>query len=325
MLKNGVFTISLDFELYWGMRDVRSISSYLSHLSGVNQVVNELVLLFETYNVHATWATVGFLFFSDFNDLKENIPTLLPSYENENYSPYVYLNNELNEYPELHFCPSLIKKIHSSNGQEIGSHTFSHYYCLENGQNIKEFEHDLFASIEAANKHGVTFKSLVFPRNQLKEDYLSLLPEVGITCYRGNERHWIYQASENNEQHKLMRLLRLLDSYLNITGHHTFSLKSCLSTMPMNIPASRFLRAVSNKETIFDKLKLRRIKNSMTYAAKNSLIFHLWWHPHNFGHNIQENISFLKKICDHFQYLKKTYGMESLNMGEISDLGERIR
>jgi hypothetical protein len=60
----------------------------------------------------------------------------------------------------------------------------------------------------------------------------------------------------------------------------------------------------------------------MEDAAVNRKIFHLWWHPHNFGVNTAQNIAFLKNILDHFHKLREDYGMASLNMGEISDLLE---
>ena len=57
----------------------------------------------------------------------------------------------------------------------------------------------------------------------------------------------------------------------------------------------------------------------MTHAAKNNLVFHLWWHPHNFGVNLEKNMSLLLKIIQHYDMLKNKYDMTSLNMGEISN------
>ena len=54
----------------------------------------------------------------------------------------------------------------------------------------------------------------------------------------------------------------------------------------MNLPASFFIRPYSKKLFLFNNLKLRRIKNSMTHAAKNREMIHLWWH-----HIILEKIS----------------------------------
>jgi pyruvate-formate lyase len=56
----------------------------------------------------------------------------------------------------------------------------------------------------------------------------------------------------------------------------------------------------------------------MTYAAKNGEVYHLWWHPHNFGKNQDQNFKNLKEILDHFASLKNEYGMKSLNMNEVA-------
>ena len=58
----------------------------------------------------------------------------------------------------------------------------------------------------------------------------------------------------------------------------------------------------------------------MTYAAKNNELFHLWWHPHNFGKDIFNNISFLNKILEHYNTLQFKYGMKSFNMKEVAHL-----
>jgi hypothetical protein len=57
----------------------------------------------------------------------------------------------------------------------------------------------------------------------------------------------------------------------------------------------------------------------MTHAAKKGEAFHLWWHPHNFGVNLQQNLRFLEAILKHYQVLHKTYGMRSLTMKQIAE------
>ena len=71
---------------------------------------------------------------------------------------------------------------------------------------------------------------------------------------------------------------------------------------------------------VSQKRRLRRIKESMTYAAENNEIFHLWWHPHNFGVNKTENMRNLQELITHFEFLKEKYGMHSRNMKEISEV-----
>ncbi len=64
-------------------------------------------------------------------------------------------------------------------------------------------------------------------------------------------------------------------------------------------------------------LRLSRIKKEMTLAAKKGMTYHLWWHPHNFGKNMQENFHNLHDILAHFKKLSRKYGMESVNMKEV--------
>jgi hypothetical protein len=48
----------------------------------------------------------------------------------------------------------------------------------------------------------------------------------------------------------------------------------------------------------------------MTHAAKNNLTYHLWWHPHNFSINQDENFSF-RKILTHYEILNTKYNFQS--------------
>jgi peptidoglycan/xylan/chitin deacetylase (PgdA/CDA1 family) len=320
-MSKGVFTISLDFEMYWGMRDKVSIENYSNNLDGVDFAINEILKSFKKYDIHATWATVGFLFFENKKDLEDNFPNSLPSYKNQQLDPYNYIreNNELEQ--KYHFNFDSIKNIIRTDNQEIGTHTLSHYYCLELGQTREEFFDDLTKAQEIIkNKTNQETFSLVFPRNQWNDEYLSVLRDLNILGYRGNEKSWIYKAVNQKDEKKVRRAIRLLDAYFNISGHNTNSLKDLSSSQPYNIASSRFLRPVSKRLYIFENLRLNRIKKSMTHAAKNNELFHLWWHPHNFGDDTFNNMIFLNKILEHYNELQVKYGMKSLNMKEVSHL-----
>ena len=319
-LHQGVLTISLDLELYWGMRNVVSLDDYRQHLQGVREAIPAILNLFEHYEIHATWATVGFLFYSDFQQLEANLPQQQPNYETAELSPYQYianLNSELDR--QLHFCPDLIESIQGTTGQEIGTHTFSHYYCLEPGQTESQFRADLTAAIATAQRHKIGIESFVFPRNQYNQAYLDAIAQCGITCYRGNETSSIYnsEAGDGNRPHK--RLLRLIDSYFNLSGQNCYSWSELSSAYPINIPSSRFLRPYSNKLKYLDSLRLRRIVSGLEYAASNNLVYHLWWHPHNFGINLAKNLRFLEQILQTYQQLNARYQLQSLNMEEIAE------
>ena len=314
----GVFVISLDFELYWGMRDVISVEGYSAHLDGTPKAVEEMLELFKKYETHVTWATMGFLFCKDSKEVKKYAPSILPNYKDDEINLYSYMEqNPIKS--EYHFAPKSIDLITSYENQEMATHTYSHYYCLEEGQDEESFYEDLKACKKIADVKDIKLTSLIFPRNQYNQSYLGVIEKVGITSYRGNERGWIYEAaSEEEKKTPLKRALRIFDSYINISGYHTYKLEDIVKQTPYNIPASRFLRPYSAKLSFLDGFRLRRITDAMTHAAKNNELFHLWWHPHNFGVSTKENIAFLTKILEHCKKLENEYDFKSLTMNEVS-------
>lgn len=320
---HGIFTISLDFELYWGMRDIISIEAYKAHLLGARKAIPEMLHSFAKHQVHATWATVGLLFFQDSQQLKQHLPASIPDYQHKNLSVYRYINDAeaqaVTLEPEYHFAPELIDAIQQTQGQEVATHTFSHYYCREEGQTLTDFKNDIASAIDIAKQKSIAIKSLVFPRNQWHPDYLAALDGLGVQSFRGTEAGWMYQASDYKGQlNSLNRAVRLLDAYINISGHNTYRYADCTTKKPFNFPSSRQLRPYSKKLAFLDGLRLHRIKRAMTHAAKNNEIFHLWWHPHNFGVDREQNMAFLEKILQHYDTLHNDYDMQSFNMAELS-------
>lgn len=321
-MKKGYFVISLDYELMWGVRDSQTKESYGKNILGVKSAINEMLESFKCYNVNATFAIVGFLFHETKDEIVRNIPNLLPSYKNKKLSPYSIIQTEIgnNEQDDPYFFgSSCIAKIRKYPNHEIATHTYCHYYCMEEGQNKEQFEHDLKKAFEVANGKETTFKSIIFPRNQTNIEYLGICKEYGIESYRGNEKGIIYSSKSYEKETILLRLFRLIDSYFNLTGYHCYDTNEIKKSYPFNIPSSRFLRPYSSKLFLLEKLKLMRIKNAMTYAAKNNLVYHLWWHPHNFGVNLDQNIATLNKILIHYQYLNVKYNFESITMSELSN------
>ena len=315
---SGAFIISLDFELFWGVRDKRTINGYGENIKKVHEVIPKILDMFASYGIHATWATVGFLFCANKDEIIKYSPENKPKYDDKNLSPYLDFDNigyDRMDDP-YHYAGNLIQLIKNANGQELATHTFSHYYTLEPGQNTKQFTADLNAAMVVAKKHNISLKSIIFPRNQYSSPYLQICCDYGVKIYRGNEKHWAYAAHNGNANKRFKRLYRLLDAYINLSGHHTYSYipKAELA----NLPASRFFRPYSKKLKMFEWLKLRRIYKSMEYAAKHDEVFHLWWHPHNFGSNTRENISNLNEVLQHFMRLQNKYGMQSMNMEECN-------
>ena len=315
---HGCFIISLDFELFWGVRDKKSIESYGENIIGVWKVIPALLEAFEYYKVNATFATVGLLFGKSPEEINKYLPLNKPNYTDANLSPYKELDNLKSNY-DYFLALELIEKISNKGNHEIASHTFSHYYCLEPEQTYDEFRADIQSYIHLTKKHIIQTHSLVFPRNQINQEYLEILKEFEITSYRGNEAAWFYKPTAKADQNKLIRFFRLIDTYINLSGYNDYDFKQINQGKPYNIPSSRFLRPYNKKWAALDQLRLKRICNSMTHAAKFGKVYHLWWHPHNFGSDLENNMKFLNKILQHYQMLNTKYQFQSYTMKTLSD------
>ncbi|HEU5167822.1 MAG TPA: hypothetical protein VFU29_19890 [Chitinophagaceae bacterium] len=313
-MSKGIFTISLDFELFWGVRDHRTLESYGENIRNVHKVVPRLLELFSKYNVHCTWATVGFLFFNEKKEIIKYLPAERPNYKKKEYDPYSYI--EQNELEEIyHFAPVLIELIKRTPGQEIGTHTFSHFYTLEKNTTIGQFKSDLHSAVGIAKEKGIEIKSIVFPRNQYSDEHITTCLEEGIKIYRGNELSGAYKPLSRENENIFRKGVRFADTYINITGHHCHPVPTVSEII--NVPASRFLRPHNPKFKMFDGLKLRRIKQGIKFAAKQGLVYQLWWHPHNFGKYMDENFKFLEQVLKFYSQLNHEGKIESQNMFEI--------
>jgi Polysaccharide deacetylase len=315
----GTFVISLDYELLWGVWDVTTKEKYGAHIIGVKRVIPGLLNLFSEYRIKATFATVGILFAKDKDELSGFLPLKKPTYANTSYNVY---KNEFNTIGQnhiddpYHFGYDLFELIKQSN-HELATHTFSHYFCLEEGQTADEFDADIKTAVKIARAKNIELCSLVFPRNQINEFYLPVLADNGIKVYRGNPQSWIYKPRMFSAEVPLIRLCRLLDTYLPVSGNNTFTINKS-KVLPVNVPASRFLKPYNKNLAWLEKLKLKRIMNEMTYAAKNKKLYHLWWHPHNFGVNTAENMQNLTALLKHYLLLHKKYGFANLTMKEAA-------
>jgi len=328
MVKTGKLVISLDFELFWGMRDHLTLESYGKNILGVREAFPKIIEAFENHGIKGTFATVGFLFATDKEELLSLCPNNRPQYECKELSPY---NGHLEQVgasektDKYHFALSLIELLQEYPDQEIATHTFSHYYCLANGQTKDNFRDDLAAAITIAETRGISLQSIILPRNQFNKEYLDVLNELGITSYRGNEKAWFFNGKMGEAGKLSKRAFRLLDSYINISGHNCSDMEEIKASTPYNIPSSRFLRPFSPKMGILEPLRLKRILSGMTYAAKNNKVYHLWWHPHNFGVHQKENFKMLNRILGHYDKLNSKFGFESVTMGEISNSLKQIQ
>ncbi len=316
----GHFIISLDFELHWGGSEKWPLEPMKPYFMRTRGMIPNMLNLFEKYQTHVTWATVGLLFHDSFEELQQYRPQR-PTYTLP-IAAYDYIDKPGigadEEEDPFHYAPSLIRRILDTPHQELATHSYSHYYCNEEGQTPEQFRADLQAAQKIArDKFGVTLKSLVFPRNQFNEEYLKVCREEGITSVRSNPKDWFWHIESTQGESRFKRLVRGADAFLPIGKRSSF--RDPGHSDPMLIPASRLLRPWTEKEARLGRLKQKRIFKEMEAAAKSGEHYHLWWHPHNFGNHPEKNLQELEEILKHYKMLSERYDFQSITMAGFTE------
>src|SRR5579872_4902126 len=316
----GAFVISLDFELHWGERDfIRPGSPRMGKFIGARAAVPAMLELFEEFGIAATWATVGLLMAETREEQIAFRPTVLPDYPDQKDNPYLETVGEDEKADPMHLAWSLVKRIAATPRQEVASHTFSHYHCLQAGSSAESFAADLASARAIAAYRGLDVTSLVLPRNQLSESLYPVIQASGFRAYRGNPSDFLNRPHDRIKAAAPVRALRLLDIYLPITAN-------TLGAWPdgntagelVNVPASRLLRRYTHSLRSLEPRRIRRITQGLEQAARQGRIYHLWWHPHTFGRDLDQNLKTLRAILTGFDRLRSELGMRSVTMRDVA-------
>ena len=314
----GTLVISLDFEMLWGVADFANLDVWTPIVDRVHTVVPRLLEMFQQHGVHATWAVVGALMCEDRNDFLNRLPKPIATQTkiildklglNENGNDSCCLDRVL-------FAPELVRMIAACEGQEVGTHTFSHYYCSNTSSNPEEFYAELMASRKIAMEKGYPFCSAVFPRNQVSGKFVEVLEHSHLRCFRGVEHGWI--PRNRRKLGKLGNVLWYLDNYIPLARTASFPLNNVeqIGNL-MSIRNSRFFKPYRPKYAFAEWLKLWRYKLEMKSAAKRGEIYHMYWHPHNFAENTEANFRQMEELLSYFEKMHSKYGMESKNLLEL--------
>lgn len=279
--------VSVDFERRWGLYHRLGLDrdAYRDHLESTHPVVAGLLELFVARNIRATWAAVGAVACRDWTEYFERAPRP-PTYHN----PALAISQryaELDPDGQLHFSPDLVRMVHTTPGQELGTHTFSHILMREPGVSAQDVKADLDAVGRLSRQRfGAVPVSLVFPRNQVA--FLDMTRACGIRMWRGNEIGWYYDCNETSRSRPVARVRRLLDS-LNPWTCHASPIEGDMTR------ATLFLR--TNLPSSAWALHRARIRNELA-ALQPSDVFHIWWHDHNLGVDTGRRMARVAQILD---------------------------
>lgn len=297
------FLISLDVEMQWGFYDLPTRLSEAS-ISRIPEVVKRLLELFERYEVDSTWGIVGALACETVEELQSELATIPFGYLNERCHPTTIFQ-EITRRPHHFFAPQLVEQIRSAPNVEVASHTFSHFYTRELPFSEDAWRQDL----HLVKRKLPEATTLLFPRNQYHENALKASREFGFTAFRMNPNHFLYRVETSGKGTLPIRLMRLADHYFPIGSHQL------VESAEDQISYSRFLRP-PERSSYLRRRKVDRIKQSMTVAAMKDRDYHIYFHPHNLSLRTDQGLQDLEELLQHFHYLQRTFGMESITIRE---------
>jgi hypothetical protein len=243
------------------------------------------------------------------------MPDIVPTYRNQRVSNYRFLDDVAPTIdPRYLFMPDLLRQIGLTPGQELGCHSHSHFYVREPGANLAAFESDLQAFSEIFGRYACQPQSYIFPRNQTSPECMVALARHGYLAARGNPRRWYYESDAQPA-----RLVRLMDAGLSAALPARLARQDSLERIGgvVDVRASRFLRPLSGRGW-WDDACTATVMTEMTCAAQSQRCYHLWWHPENFGANVEASLQRLQKLLLRFCDLRDRYGMQSISMAQAA-------
>jgi len=296
----GVFTLTLDFELLWGTRDLFGDGAFGAAVARERElVIGRLLDLFAELRIEATWCVVGHLFL-DHCKPSQGVkhPEIVPPKHAWHPDWFALDPCSDEEHAPLYYGRSLIEKIKAcSVMQEIGSHSFSHVIFGDPGCSRATAESELRACVAAAAPLGVALQSFVFPRNE--PGHLDVLRDAGFTVFRGRDAHWYTRpiVPEN-----VRRAAHLLDVVLarepptvvpRLTAEGLWDVPGSMIYLPAHgvrrfIPRSRRVKAAIR---------------GLDAAVRDRRVFHLWFHPTNLADEVEMMFGGLREILEHARAL----------------------
>ena len=314
-LPRGIFTVSLDFELVWGSRDLYQADLRpLLQAAQVTraQVFGPLLGMLQDFGIVATWATVGNLF------LERNARVdgrLYPGLTAPNHAWHPDWYAGIPEgteatHPE-YYGRSLVLALRDA-GQEVGSHSFSHPVFGDPGCSRETADSELARCVREAAELGISLRSFVFPRNVA--GHVDLLKKHGFRCWRGLEPVWYRNARVPGP---VSRIAHLAD--VATIGHPPTVLPYQDAHGLWVIPASTsFLPYEGIRRAIPMYNRVKRATRCTEHAAKHRRISHFWLHPINLAAEPKVLLDGMRKVLGHAARLRDAGKLDILPMGEIA-------
>lgn len=284
----GTVVISVDAELGWGFHDLDDPPT--GRLESGRRGWKKLIELFDFFEIPATWGVVGHLFLDSCDGVHMGHP-LSPEW-------FSHERTGWHHRPDLRFGGDLILDLIASPiDHEIACHTFSHVVFDDDVISEEVARTELATAAEAAKGYGVTFDSIIFPRNV--PGFRNQLAEAGYLAYRGGlldpslgPRAFIRKLRGALDPNRTNPVIPTIDEHGLV-----------------NVPPSQYLFGVQGVprrtiETVWNDPVVERAKNGIDKAGAESLTYHLWLHPNNLMS--QRDDERLRAILDYVDKSRRT-------------------
>ncbi len=310
-LNKGVFTISIDLELAWGIADKPISADIRKCLSHEREIVKRLLELFNKYNISATWGIVGHLldniaYNGDTNPLPQITRPILKNTGFDWFAEYPKRNSD-----PLWYGKDIMEMIlEASPNQDICSHSYSPIPFDEKDININAAISDIINAKRIHEKFNLPFNVMIFPRNVA--GFRKILHQYGIKAYRGKTKFWYDKIPSTI----ITRSFNLLYMILGITPK---------TVLPCVDEAG--LISISDSMLLYSRKGIRRLipnnnpakisQKGLTKAIKKQEVFHLWFHPANFYYDTDIQLMIFEKILTHASDLRDNSQLDILTLTQI--------
>jgi peptidoglycan/xylan/chitin deacetylase (PgdA/CDA1 family) len=312
MEKRGIFTISIDLELAWGICDRPLGPHEIAALEREREIMRRLLALFEEYDIRATWAVVGHLLLSEapWDGEKAHPDFPRPVLQDETRDWFFQLSNTPDD--PAWFGRDLVEKLKNAEpAQDIGSHSFCHLPYDETRTSRAAIEADVETARNIHANEGLPFETFIFPRNCV--GYKEVLARAGIRVYRGRTPRWYHRFPRT-----VNRMLNLLTFALGIPPK---PVKARIDELGLvNVPDSMLFLGRDGIRRFISSRSLRRMATKgLDRAVQQGKIFHLWFHPSNFAHQMDEQFALLENILAYASRLRDQQKLATVPMSEIGN------
>ncbi len=283
----GAFCISIDLELLWGVWDHVTAADARACAELERVIVHRLLELFARYELPVTWAVVGRLL-----DDRHGFDGLLGD-------------------QSCWYAPDLVDAIRDDPvDHEIATHSYGHVYFGESG--AEAVAEDLMRAKAVHEAHGLPFRSLVFPRNQVAQ--LQAVADAGIEVFRSVDAGLLDLVGRRVPQ--LRPVANLAEKAVPVAP-------PVVAPIPrdhglIELPSSLLLIGRNGLRRIVTPVAMRKkLSAGLARAVESGRLFHLWFHPSNFYSGLESQLDVLDRTLSEAAALRGSGQLDVLPMGTL--------